>query len=226
MYRVSAEAPKQKQRIWDTHLGNRPDGEGRDEKEMRIDFERSGYHIIDSGWFHFAHGISPSDLTNGNFDYNVKLLTDRLTQAGGNVDNIMEDVLNPIWHILVTNYSENHKESHFIYNSYTDTNVLFTMGAMPIEINISGFVPVNPDYNVKLDFLAFYRFFLRGTNTRLYSQETDDFYKLPVGFTIGNTFMHLNITNLNIETTPDIPDFELINVSGIGYYYGNNQSPE
>lgn len=203
--------------IWNEPTGNRPDGEGRDSKIFRTDFERSGYNIIDSGHFHidFENQMWAVDRMSEG----MKKLQEVMGASA--FSDIQEDIVSPIWSILVTQYQEQHSEGYQVYNSFADSNMVFVTGAMPLNITISGFLPVNRSYNSKLDFLAFYRFFLRGSQTRIYDHDAKKKHHIPVGFTMGTTSMLLNITGIKVDTTAEIPDFDLITVNGVGYNYSN-----
>ena len=206
--------------IWNPGGDCRPYGEGRDEKEYRIDTLRTNYNIIDSGHFHIDYGTT-SSFVGDSQSPGMKLHKQYLEKFNyiPSFDDIKFDIATPLWQILVTEYSESHKESNFVFNSFSDSHVLFTMGAMPIEVSISGFVPSHPDYNASMDFVAFYRHFLRGSKTRIYDQATDKYYKVPLGFTLVNTFMKLNLISMQLVTTVEVPDFSLIRLQGIAYNY-------
>lgn len=211
----------------------RPAGQGRDDKEYTWDM-LSGYHIVESGLFWIDYGSNfdgptfTSDTTPYDNDpYAPNPRTDGwdtlVQKIGSNVhmDDITPLITNYVWHLFVTDYVESHKEGHFVYNSFSDTNVGFSTGALPIQVTISGFLPLNPQYNSKLDFMSMYRLFLRGSQTKVYNVYTNKFYKIPMVFQLKKTFLKLNLTNLTLNTSVEMPDFEHVTISGIGYNYAN-----
>ena len=131
---------------------------------------------------------------------------------GAGADNIVDDLYRGVmWHVLITNYMEQHAEGNYIHDAFEDVFTAFSMGSMPIQVMITGYVPNNPDYNCKLDFITYFNLFLRGTSQNK--------YKIPIIFNLHNVYMHLRLQSLEMVTDPAIPDFTAVNITGVGYKY-------
>jgi hypothetical protein len=187
--------------IYDQHeFSHQPYGPHRDSKEYQFDSIRYNANIIESGYF----SISPEYIQNfGNLP---------LDQGGPGAENIVDDLYRGVmWQVLITNYNENHSEGVAIHNTFEDVFIGFSTGSIPVAITISGYISISPDYNSKMDFLTYYNLLLRG-----YRQNK---HKIPILFTLKDTYMHLRLSSLDVLTDVSMPDFVVVNLTGTGYKY-------
>lgn len=187
--------------IYDHHeFSHQPHGPHRDNKEFDIEAIRYDAHKIDPGYF----AVAP--------EYIQQFHSLPLDIEGPGADNIVDDLYRDVmWQILVTNYNEAHVEGSVIHNTFEDVFVGFSTGSIPVRVTISGYVGINPDYNTKIDFITYYNLLLRG-----YRQNK---YKIPILFSLHNTYMNIRLQSIEMLTDANMPDFVVVNIAGVGYKY-------
>jgi hypothetical protein len=117
------------------------------------------------------------------------------------------------WELIITSYNEQHAEAYQVAEVLSDTYAAFAFGAVPVQISISGVLPMTRKEDYRLDFLKMYDSLLRGTR----AQEL----KIHIHFFIVGTYMLLKILGINISNQADAQDYVPIELSGVGFMYGN-----
>ncbi len=115
------------------------------------------------------------------------------------------------WEFIVTDYSEVHAESYIPREVLGDAYCVYTTGAVPIQIRMSGYLLTTPLVDHRIDFLTVYQQLLRGTQ----SKKTG----LPVGFALKETLVYLDITQIAQSTAATIPNMTALTITGLGYNY-------
>lgn len=116
-----------------------------------------------------------------------------------------------VYEVLITFMGEGHSEAHEIKDVYADTFLAYAMGAMPIDIALSGFVYLSPDQDHRLDLIAMYDKALRGSQVQK--------HKLKLDFVLQNTYMRLLIDSIALSYSAEQQDFAQMSLTGQGYRY-------
>ena len=169
------------------------------DKENRI-----GANVVETGYFF----IEPSYIISSG---RIPILGDEVP------DSLVDDMYRGVmWQVFLTNYTEGHNEGYYATPSFADVMSCYTTGSYQVSINMTGFIACNPLYNAKLDFISFYNTLLRGSRQKI--------HKIPIGFSLRNTFMKLLLVDLQITTSVEMPDFASVVMNGTGYNYITFQS--
>jgi hypothetical protein len=116
-----------------------------------------------------------------------------------------------VWTMIVGSYTEQHAEAADVQDVLSDTFVASTFGAMPVMINIGGWLWTTPKDDHRLNFLSVYHKGLRGS---VLSRSG-----LSLRFHLKNTIMQLRLTDLTMSTNSEGQDITPFSLSGIGYKY-------
>ena len=181
------------------NITNQPLGNSRNINEFNQESRVGAYTVFDGSF-----GVDMTALSSSVGG------VQKLVNEFPNLD-INEIINTPFWQVFVTSYVESHSEGHITIPTFSDVYVGSAMGANPIRLSITGFIPCNPVYNAKLDFLSFYNLFLRGSRQKI--------NKLPFVFTIGNVNCNIRLSSIEVTTDTNIPDFVSVSIQGTGYKY-------
>lgn len=121
----------------------------------------------------------------------------------------IDGVDNRYFELIITDLKENHSEGVDIVNPMADDNFSFTMGAMPINVSISGFVYNTKTYNQRDILTKKYEEELRGTRNKV------------INFIYKDIIMRLKILSVNVNTSRNIEDLTAIHLEGTGFKYDN-----
>jgi hypothetical protein len=115
------------------------------------------------------------------------------------------------WKLLLEDYVEMHADSVNAINTYADTTIFQTMGALPINISARGHLYTMIKEDHRLDFLKVYNELYRGTLNIDYGIELYLFVK--------DTHMKFYFTGIRVDNQASNEDFTSLAFTGIGYNY-------
>lgn len=162
--------------IWDTPT-NQPCG-----------FSKARYPINDRAFFSLSQEAFTKLIERGFSETEAKAL-----------------VTNSYWEFILQSVTEHHAEGVDIVNVMSDTYLLFTMGAMPINLSLGGMLFTTKSQDFRLDFLTMYHLIFRGTklvenNCALIFNVKDTVYRLkPLGIHLAETSESSDMTQFTMS---------------------------
>lgn len=89
----------------------------------------------------------------------------------GTIPQEVTDLVNDTlpWEFILTSFNEVHNDSYDLHNTLADSYTVHTMGAMPIQITMSGYLPLTQGCDRRLDFMYLYANVLRGPMAHKYA---------------------------------------------------------
>ena len=122
------------------------------------------------------------------------------------------------WEIIVTDLVEEHEEKFSLHNTISDAVVIFSTGARPIAISISGYVLLSQTDDHSFKLLSAYAESFR---TRKLAAKS-----MHLTFVSQDTTFKLIIESLNVSRTVELETYISIEISGLAYSYGQTGSTE
>lgn len=133
-------------------------------------------------------------------------------KALGFSDAIANDIAtNGFWHIVVHSVSETHIDAFSLANTLSDTVTIFSTGAVPVGISITGMLLTTPDKDDRLNFLRLYADKIRGTQVAM--------AKAILCFGFKDTLMRLYIQSITLATNTNSDTFTQISLTGVASHY-------
>lgn len=118
---------------------------------------------------------------------------------------------NGFWKIIVQSVSETHMDSFSLANTLSDTISIFSTGATPVGIMLTGMVLTTPDKDDRLNFLKLYADKIRGTQMT-FAKEI-----LCLGY--KDTLMRLYIQNISLSSNSQNETFTQISIAVVASHY-------
>lgn len=115
------------------------------------------------------------------------------------------------WEILITTFTERHADAYQVTKVLSDTFVGFAMGAVPVQVNIDGFLFMTRDEDHRIDFMKIYDALFRGSRAQELGAE--------IIFTLLGTTMKLWVTRMQLSHTVNYSDVAQVSISGVGVKY-------
>jgi len=113
--------------------------------------------------------------------------------------------------IIITSYTETHKENCYIANTISDSISVYSYGALPVTVDLKGFAVESKQFNDLFDFLNTYK--------SKYRYRTADSEGKSVTFSYMDTSMNIAITDININHSVAIQGVAEIDLSFVGWNY-------
>jgi hypothetical protein len=160
-----------------------------------------------------VHVLDPYTIKNGAY-----FSIDRSCEAAlASFDEPQRSTLRQLidvgsWQMLISNFTEQHVDASTVINTLSDSFVAFASGAMPIAVEMQGYVYMLNEEDHRLDFIGFYTDFLRGTMLQR--------WKLILNFFIRGTYFQLQVTDLDVQHASNMEDVAMVSMRGIGCRYG------
>lgn len=117
----------------------------------------------------------------------------------------------PFWQVIIQDYREAHADAVNVINTYSNASVIQAMGALPIQVSVSGYLYTTTTEDHRLDFLTVYNEVFRGT--------LNWEYDIIVNFFVKDTYMRLFFTRIEVNNNSQLEDMTGISFSGIGFKY-------
>ena len=141
---------------------------------------------------------------------------DSLKTLGFSRKSAMDLAENGFWRYVVTDINESHDEGMVLHNTLSDTVTLFATGAIPIGIQINGFVLTVPGKDDRTNFLKLYSDRIRG---RVLDRTRSVLY-----FGYKDTLMRLFITQMAISNDAGNEMYTNLIITGVASHYGTYTS--
>ncbi len=122
------------------------------------------------------------------------------------------------WEIIVTDLAEEHEEKFALHNTISDSIVIFSTGARPINVTIGGYVLLShtDDHSYKLLNAYVEKFRAR----KLAAQNTH------LTFVSQDTTFRLIIESMHLSRTVELESYLGVEISGLAYAYRQSGSSE
>lgn len=168
--------------------------------------------VFSTGYIPESVKLAESDGSRTGFLYVAGDSVDILQQLGFSAPEAADFVENGFWRFVITGLSEDHDEGHVLHNTLSDTVTLFSTGAVPIGINITGFLLTIPGKDDRARFLKLYADRIRG---RVLDKTRSALY-----FGYKDTLMRLYITQMAVTNDAQNEVFTNLIISGVASHYG------
>ena len=169
------------------------------------------YTVVTSGYFTIDATAMPDVTANSTS-------TRTVTLGNKNGFNTTATETKPFWQLIVTTLAEVHEENYSMHNTLADSVSIFSTGAKPIQISISGFVLFAPHddhlYVLLKSYVDSFRarhLSARDKHLRFVSQDTD---------------FNLIIQSISLGYTVQMETYVPLTVSGLAYDYNMLNSNE
>ena len=115
------------------------------------------------------------------------------------------------WEFILTDYNEIHSDAHDLRDTFSDTYTVFTMGANPVQVTISGILPFYKGSDHRIDFIYLYHTVLRGTMASKYGVFA--YFDLP------GTHVALDVQSFMISQSTTPSDAIMFTLTGVASSY-------
>ena len=116
-----------------------------------------------------------------------------------------------VLHMIITEYSEQHKDNAAQYNMLSDSIALYSYGASPVEVEFSGYVLEDWKNNHLFSLLTDYK---EKWRCRLAANDNS-----PIKLHCMDAEMYFGIISINIEHNSDVVGYAKVSISGLGWQY-------
>lgn len=136
---------------------------------------------------------------------------DSLTALGFSSETANDIATNGFWHMVIQSITETHIDAFSLANTLSDTISIFSTGALPVGITITGMILTTPEKDDRLNFLKLYADKIRGTQVAM--------AKSILCFGFKDTLMRLYLQNITFSSVVNQEDFTQISLNGIASHY-------
>lgn len=136
---------------------------------------------------------------------------DSLKSLGFSDSTANDIATNGFWHMVVQNIAEIHMDAFSLANTLSDTITIFSTGAVPVGISITGMLLTTPGKDDRINFLKLYADKIRGTQAAM--------AKSILCFGFKDTLMRLYIQNITISNSAASETFTQLAISGVASHY-------
>jgi hypothetical protein len=120
-----------------------------------------------------------------------------------------------VWEFILTEFVARHSDAYDIRDTFSDTYTVFTMGSNPINVSLSGYLPLYQGSDKRLDFMYAYYNVLRGTMAKHYGVFTY--------FQIVDLLLAVDIQTFSIQQSSSLADMIPFSMTGVASTYYDNR---